>query len=344
METSIMTFFRTVLPALCITLATATIARVQSSGGPSGTQAREQSAIAFDQIDRVLLHGVAPPVVPSFAADADAIASLPPLKVTMPGAKTAVAQSMGNMLVGTALGFVPFAGPFLGGVASRGMNAAEQALLQHDIEKNNAAVARFISAGILSRFAFYHGWLRSEQRNEITIVKPDQGLTLILHPANKTVQVIDSRRGSEIIEVDTTASLPPSLVGEPVTERLADETVAGVQTHGYRTRAIVKVKVGMGWCAGGQHTVTLVEYVADISDPQPPVAVTAAQSLADACAPTSTVSNREPGHLVLYRSTSIDLGTPKGITLMFERGNLRPLDENGVSLFSVPADFKKEQQ
>lgn len=338
-----MTFFRTVLPALCIALAIAAIGRAQSSGGLSGAQMREQPAITFDQIDRVLLHGGAPPAVDSFAADAVTIASLPPLHVTMPGAKTAVAQSMGNMLVGTALSLVPFAGPFLGGAASRGMNAAEQASLQHDIEKNNAAVARFISAGTLSRFAFYHGWLRSEQRNEITIVKPDQGLTLILHPANKTVQVIDSRHGSEIIEVDTTASMPPVLVGEPVTERLSDATVAGVPVHGYRMRAIVELKGGMGWCAGGQHTVTQVEYVADISDPQPPVAVTEAQSLADACAPTSTVSYREPSHLVLYRATSIDPGTPKGVTLMFERGNLRPLDESGVSLFSVPADFKKEQ-
>jgi hypothetical protein len=334
---------RAVVPAVGVALATLAIGRAQSSAGSMAMRLHGQSAIAFDQIDRVLLHGVAPPEVDSFASDAATIASLPPLKAEVRGPGKAVAQGVGNMLVSSALASVPFAGPFVARAASRGLNAVQQAEQQHEIEKNNAAVAHFISAGTISHFAFYHGWLRSEQRNEITIVKPDEGLTFILNPAMKTVQVIDAHHGSEIIEVDTNGALPPALIGEPVTERLPDTTIAGVQARGYRTRAILELKIATGWCAPGRHAVTQVEYVTDISDPQPAVTLAMPQSLADGCVPASTFSYREPGHLVLYRATSTDPGTAKGITLIFERGNLHALEESSASLFSVPSDFTKEQ-
>jgi hypothetical protein len=86
-----------------------------------------------------------------------------------------------------------------------------------------------------------------------------------------------------------------------------------------------------------------VEYVTDLPDPQSEVPIEAARALADGCEPSTTASYREHG-LVLYRATSIDPNTPRGIALMFERGNLHKLDESSVSLFSAPGDFKKEQQ
>ena len=155
--------------------------------------------------------------------------------------------------------------------------------------------------------------------------------------------MFEAHHGTEVIEVDDAVIEVPVLVGEPLTERLPDATIAGVQAHGYRTKATIELKNALGWCRAGRHAVTQVEYVADVPDPQPPIGVSVAQSLGDGCAPTSTASYREPGHLVLYRATSTDPDTHKVITLMFERGNVRSLDSNSMSLFSVPADFTKEQ-
>jgi hypothetical protein len=309
---------------------------------PTSTNAKRQPALAFDQIDRLLLRGAAPPEINSFAVDAATITSLPPLKADIHGRGKAIAQGAGNMLISTAVSFIPVAGPFIAGAASRAVNGAEQAAKQREMEKHNAAVAHFISAGALSRFAFYHGWLRSERGRELTIVKPDEGLTFILDLANKTVQTIDMRTSPETIEVETATTLPPALVGEPVTVRLPDANVAGLHSRGYRTTATLELKQALSWCAPGRHTVTQVEYVTDLPDPQPREDAPASQTLSDGCRPTSTASYREPGRLVLYRATTIDPDTPKGVTLLFERANVRTLDENSLSLFSVPNDFTKE--
>jgi hypothetical protein len=324
------------IPTLCIAIVTATTAQRQSSPGIS--------AIAFDQIDRILLHGENPPPIDSFAADAAVIATLSPLTARTHSTGGAVAKTATSMLVSSALGMVPLAGPFLSGGASRAMNAAQQAEQQHETEKHNAEVAHFISAGTLSYFAFYRGWIRSEQRGELTIIKPEQGLTTFANLSAKTFRMIEQHSGTEIIVIDTTEGLPlPALLGEALIQQLPDAVMAGLHARGYRTTATIELKNAMSWCSPGRHQATQVEYVVDLPDPQGVEPTPMARALADGCEPSSTASYREPGHLVVYRASSIDLNMPKGITLMFERGNLRKLDESSVSLFSVPADFKKEQ-
>jgi hypothetical protein len=289
-------------------------------------------------------NGDAPPRVDSFSTDAAVIASLPPLRTKTQSGGGAVAKSAGMMLVSSALSFVPIAGPLIAGVGSRALNAVQQAEQQHETEKHNAAVAHFISAGTISHFAFYRGWIRSERQWELTIVKPDQGLTIVANLINKTVRVTDERTSPETIVIDTAEGLPqPALIGEIVTERLPDTTIDGQRSRGYRTTATIDLKNAMSWCAPGRHRVVQVEYVTDLPDPQSEAPIEAARALADGCEPSTTASYREPGRLVLYRATSIDPDTSKGVTLMFERGNLNTLDEGSVSLFSAPADFKKEQ-
>ncbi len=306
--------------------------------------AQQKPGIAFDQIDRVLLHGETPPPVDSFTTDAAVIAALPPLKENAQSAGGTVAKTAGTMLASTALSFVPIAGPLIAGAGSRALNAVQQAEQQHEIEKQNAAGAHFISAGTMSHFAFYRGWIRSEQRGTLTILKPDQSLTVIANLAKKTMRVIDERTNAETIVIDTTEELPQlSVVGEIVTDRLPDVTVSGLRTRGYRTTATINLKNAMSWCPPGNHRVVQVEYVTDLPDPESEVAIEASRAFPDGCEPSTTASHREPGRLVLYRATSIDPDTPRGVTLMFERGNLHTLDENSVSLFSAPADFKKEQ-
>jgi hypothetical protein len=304
----------------------------------------EKLGIAFDQIDRLLLHGEAPPQVDSFARDAAVIASLPPLKANAQSVGGAVAKTAGTMLVSSALSFIPIAGPFVAAAGSRALNAIQQAEQQHETEKRNAAVAHFISAGTISHFAFYRGWIRSECMWELTIVKPGQDLTVVANLTKKTMRVIDERTSPETIVIDTAEGLPqPALVGEIVIERLPDATISGQRARGHRATATIDLKNALSWCAPGHHRVVQVEYVTDMPDPQPVVTIEAARALADGCEPSTTASYREPGRIVLYRATSIDPDTPKGITLMFERGNLHTLDESSVSLFSIPSDFKKEQ-
>jgi hypothetical protein len=328
--------------ALIVGLPVRSAVSQQVIGLPADGQ--EKTGIAFDQIDRILLQGKAPPQFDSFATDSAVIASMPPLKAEAPTAGGAVARGVGTMLVSSALSFIPLAGPVVAGAASRGLNAVQQAEQQHEIEKQNAAVAHFISAGTISHFAFYRGWIRSEQRGTLTIVKPDQGLTVVANLSKKTMRVIDERTIADTIVIDTTEGLPkPALIGEVVTERLPDVTVSGLRARGYRTTATIDLKNAMSWCAAGTHRVAQVEYVTDLPDPQSDMATEVARALTDACESSTTASYREHGRLVLYRATSVDPNTPKGVTLMFERGNLHTLDEGSILLFSVPADFKKEQ-
>ena len=280
----------------------------------------------------------------SFTADSAVIASLPPLTAKASSAKGAIARTAGTMLVSSALSFIPIAGPLIAGASSRALNTVQQAAEQQENEKHHAALAHFISAGKLSHFAFYHGWIRSERGWELTIVKPDEGLTSVANLANKTVQTIDEHTSPETIVIDATEGLPPPVLsGEAATQRLPDATVNGLIARGYRTTATIDLTYAMGWCAPGLHKVSQVEYVADLPDPQSVEVVTSPRSLTDGCEPSSTASYREPGRLVLYPATSTDPDTPKGITLVFERGNVRKLDESSVSLFSIPVDFKKEQ-
>jgi hypothetical protein len=248
------------------------------------------------------------------------------------------------MLVSGALSYIPIAGPFIAEGSSRAINAGEQAAEKRESEKHSAAVVHFVNAGALSSFAFYHGWLRCEREGrELTIVKPEEGITAVLNLTDKTVRIIDAQTSPETIVVDTAEELPPTLVGEPVTERLPDRIVAGLPARGYLTTATLELKQAMTWCAPGRHAVKQVEYVTDLPDPQPDQHAPAALTLAEGCRPISTASYREPTRLVLFRATSIDPGTTKGVSLVFERANVQALDEHSVSLFSIPADFTKEQ-
>ena len=303
----------------------------------------QKSAIAFDQIDRVLLHGEPPPPLDSFAVDAAVIRALPPLEGHAQTRAGAVAQTAGTMLINSALGFVPIAGPLVAAASSRAINAVQQAAEKRQNEEHAAALAHFISAGSMSHFAFYQGWLRSEGRWELTIVQPDQHLISVANLTTKTVRTVDTRTAPETIVIDANEGLPPpALLGDPVVERLPDATIGGLQARGYRTTATIDLKYALNWCGLGRHKVSQVEYVTDMADPQAANPVTIARFLSDGCQPASTASYREPGHLVLYRSTTADVDTSKGTTLMFERGNVRALDESSLSLFSVPAEFKKE--
>ena len=307
-----------------------------------GVPVQEQPAMAFDQIDRILLEGATPPPVNSFAADAATIGALPPLTAGA-ARSTGAAQGIGLTLATMAIGFIPFVGGFIAGAASRAANAAEEAAQARSQAEHYAAMMHYISAGSLSHFAFYHGWLRAEHAGrDVTIVKPDEGLTIILDLQKKTAQKIDAR-ATETISVNTQEAVAPELVGEPVIEPLPGATIAGLLAHGYRTTGTLELSHGTGWCTPGRHRVTQVEYVAGTPDPQPPASPPPAHGLADVCQPSSTASYREPGRLVVYRATTFEPGTSTSVSLMFERANIGPFVEQSAALFAIPSDFTQEQ-
>ena len=109
-------------------------------GRPALAVVPPKPAIAFDQIDRILLDGENRAKPDAFAADAATIASFPPLanRTESPGA--AVGTTAGSMLVSAALGFVPIIGGLLAGAASRAMNAAQEATQKRQQEEQTAAV------------------------------------------------------------------------------------------------------------------------------------------------------------------------------------------------------------
>ncbi len=304
--------------------------------------AAPRPSIAFDQIDRVLLNGETPPPIDTFANDAAAIASLPPLSAKP--LSSPVGQTASTMLVSSVLGFIPFVGGFLGAAAAHAANAAQQAQRDREVAEDHAAVQRFISAGRLSQFAFYNGWMRVEHPGkDVTIVKPAEGFTTTLDLARKTAYTVNMKESAENDVVEDNEAVPPVLHGDAQTVPLPPAIIAGAHARGYRTTGAIDLQQSLGWCSVGAHKVTQIEYVVDVADPQPPYTADAARNLADGCNPASTASYREPGKLVLYRATTIDGDSPNGTTLMFERGNIRTLTAANASLFSTPADFTQEQ-
>ncbi|MBV9103955.1 MAG: hypothetical protein JO060_10205 [Candidatus Eremiobacteraeota bacterium] len=305
-------------------------------------------AIAFDQIDRILIQGATPPPVGSFAADADTIASLPPLDANVKkieGAqKAAMSAASGSLLVSGVLGMIPFVGGFLGAAAAHAANAAAQANLQQQIQANNAAVMHFVNAGKLSRFAFYHGWSRAERAGkDVTIVSPDGRFTTVLDVATKTARTSDATAADQTYVVSTEGNAAaPALDGPASIQSLPEAKIDGMRARGYRTTGTLVLPHAVVWCAAGRHPVTQTEYVVDQRDVQPAADISPAQQLSDGCSPNSTASYREPGRLVVYRATSVDPGTPLAVSIMFERDNIRHLDATSMPLLSIPSDYTKE--
>ena len=66
------------------------------------------------------------------------------------------------------------------------------------------------------------------------------------------------------------------------------------------------------------------------------------QPLVGACTLSSSVSHREPGHLVLYRAVMVDEGSPAAFGTALERGNVRILGEADNTMFLPPPNFTEE--
>ena len=289
--------------------------------------------LAYDEIVRFLTNATPPPPG-SFGEDAARIAALPP----MPDTK-GVNSAIDTM---NAIGSNPLLG--LTGV-SEFMIMAEIGAVNAYNSKVTAASEAYRKAGIMKHAWFSHGWSRVDANGRVVIVKPESGVQIILNPAKRSYS--ESRTAPAMDVATYTLDEAPSatqFTAAPTIQALPTMTLAGHRARGYQTDASFLLSTSLGFCSPGRHVLREIEYVADIGDPQTSSTAPVApdQIAQQVCAPTDGGSRREPGHLVLFRSTDISGAAGHRTVIVLERGNLQPLGPSDAALFSVPPNYNKE--
>ena len=308
--------------------------------------------IAFDEIARLLPSGAPPPSVGTFTADAAAIAALPPLVVPKQHqldvtALTALAAAGGLSGVMGPAGAIPTM--ILEHAAQVAGNVAIKAnMAEFDKQKEGYANGKLARqrTGVLAKFAYYQGWSRVELTpGAAKIDQPDRGVTVTLDASSHTFTAV---RTPPIGEAFTATSAgvrgTATLAGAPTLESLPEARIEGIAAHGYRTSGTITITRDSFLCAAGRHHVTETEFVADLPDPRYEAAQGAAdaQPLVTACLLGNTVSHREPGKLVLYRTVMVDDDTPAAFGIALERGNIQPLTARDEALFEPPQGYTEK--
>jgi hypothetical protein len=324
----------------CLTVAIAAVYRPTAAADPTpALVAAPAPGVAYDEIARVVPPGSTPPPVGSFADDAAVIAALPPLVV--PKMREVNYSTLKMLASIPACIICQFGATMAGRAATR--------VVTDDWKRQNDAFANGRAArqrtGVLAKFAYYRGWSRFEvYPGYVTIDKPEQGVTISLDSANKTYT--SARTGAIETFTVTTASATGSatLDGTATVEALPPMRIDGVSARGYRTTGSITVTRASYACATGPHHISETEYVSDLADARyDPVGDAAnAQPLVGACTLGSSVSHREPGRLVLYRTVIVDDGSPAAFGTALERGNVRALGEQDNAMFQPPPDFTEK--
>jgi len=316
----------------CLTIAVSAVYR------PSALVAAPAPGVAYDEIARVLPPGSTPPPVGSFADDAAVIAALPPLVI--PKAREV------NYTTMTALASIPgIVSQWAAMAAGRAANkaVADDWKRQNDEFANGRAIRQ--RTGVLAKYAYYRGWSRFEiNPGYVTIDKPDQGITITLDSPNKTYTSTHTAAIETFTATTASATGSATLDGTATVVALPPMRIGGVLARGYRTTGSISVTRASWACAAGPHHVSETEYVSDIADARYDAADDAAnaQPLLGACTLSSSVSHREPGRLVLYRTVMIDEGSPAAFGTALERGNIRALGEQDNAMFQPPPDFTEK--
>lgn len=318
-----------VSPAICTSLFASN--KVAGESLPSTSE-----VLAYDEIGRVHIKPPAPPP-DTFSADAARIASLPAL----PNSNGVYAA--GQLL--RTLGMNPLTA-FAVAPAAAAVSAA--------VKVNQAQVyevsQEYLNAGIIAHHWFYRDWTRTEVPvlHAASIVRPDLGTQYRLDLAKRTYRETPSTtldRSEDTYTVSAADDIAIDFEKAPVVSPIDVKTLSGMSARGYRTEATFSLSSLLGWCSKGRHAVVEIEYVADVADPQTPVGspLIGSQWAREACMPASAKSHREPGHLVLFRSTAISgNATNPDFVNVLERGNFLSTPKND-SLFAVPIAFTKEK-
>ncbi|MDP9010966.1 MAG: hypothetical protein M3N91_20060 [Pseudomonadota bacterium] len=308
--------------------------------------------IAFDEIARLLPPGTPPPSVGAFSAEAAVIAALPPLVVPKQhqfdtSALTALAVAGALSAQVGPMGVVPtmileHAAKAAGNVAIK-TNMAEFEQQKEGFANGKLARQR---TGVLAKFAYYQGWSRVElSPGAVKIDQPDHGVTVTLDAASHTFTVVRTPPiGEDFTATSAGVRGTATLEGAPTVESLPEAQIEGIAARGYRTSGTITITRDSFLCAAGRHHVTETEFVADLSDPRYEAAQGAAgpQPLVTACLLGNTVSHREPGKLVLYRTVMVDDDTPAAFGIALERGNIQPLTARDEAMFEPPQGYTEK--
>jgi len=306
----------------------------------AAAQAAPSRGIAYDQVLRQIMGTTAPPP-DSFAADAARIAALPPMSSvplpTAPGTNAALG----------VLSMLPLVGG-IAAVANQASQLAYGAALEAAETKFTALGRESTAAGRMVHVSFYGDWTRLDQGSvRALIVKPDQNVWIALDLVKKKYRqrrIGPHPAASGETYVVSTDDVAATVLESPATESLGSATIAGWPARGYRTTATFTLPQTSGLCARGRHELVEVEYVADLPDPESKLgpALSASQIVGEACGPKALGSHREPGRLVLFRSTALTGGLGGDFVSVLERGNIHALNAADAAIFSVPPGFVEE--
>jgi hypothetical protein len=309
-------------------------------GVQAQTPAGSHANVAYDEIAR-FFQDATPPPPGSFQQDAARIAALPPLPDSKPMGRAidaAVAAGSNPLLAMTGLS-LPL------------VMAAEAASSAYSAKMSEASKVLML-AGVMRHVWYYRSWSRVESDRDTVIAKPDRGLLIELYPAQHSYREVHtaSSAGSGS-QIDSYALDDPTAVGAitytvgPSVAKLPPMMLSGHVARGYQTDAGFSLPQTLGMCSPGDHVLREVEYVIDVGDPQAPTGppIRLNQAANEACSPTMTGSHYEPGHLVVFHSTSLT-GTQSGkaTVIVLERGNVRRLESASEDLFSIPTGYTKE--
>jgi hypothetical protein len=323
------------------TIPVSLIALIVWRGLSASVEPTQESAdfLVYDEIGRVHIRPPAPSP-DSFATDAARIASLPAL----PNSKSVYAAFEAVH----ALGMNPITA-FAVAPAAVAANAA--------LKANQAQVIEFskelLNAGTLTHVRLHRDWTRIEMPalRSAAITRPDLGVAYFLdlekHTYHEIRAAIPAGQNEETYSVSASDDVMITFDKAPVHTPLGVMTLGDLAARGYRTDATFTLSGLIGWCPSGRHIVVEVEYVTDLADPQTSAgpSLEGSKWAREVCMPTNAASHREPGRLVLFRSTAFtgEIASADFVNVL-ERGNLRTADRNDVSLFRVPANFIKVEQ
>jgi len=331
--------FRSVFAGFVLTVIALSFGLARASdSGSLAAPASLAPGIAYEEIARVIPPGATPPPPGSFEQDAAVIAALPPLVVPKAHAPDFTTLTLLASIPSVVSQWAAVAA----GRAAIKAAAADWKKQNDDFANGRAARQR---TGVLAKFAYYRGRSRIEVvPGYVTIEDPDQGLTITLDSANKTFTSVRSGPIETFTATTAAATGSATLNGTPVVDSLPPMRIEGVLARGYRTTGSISVTRGSYACAAGPHHVSETEYVSDIADARYDAVQDAAnaQPLVGACTLGSSVSHREPGHLVLHRTVMVDEGSAAAFGTAIERGNIRALGEQDTAMFQPPPDFTEQ--
>ena len=335
------------LALICLLAAAVLPTRQPATSAFAATATPTPIGIQFDQIDKTIMGDVSAVAPGSFQPDYKTIVDTAQETKGRPAGPGGMFGNLGN-LAGKS-------GAEISAAMSKAMNAFSQGtLLRHS-------------------FAWTKGWERVDEvtAQRAKIYKCDLHQVISLDLAKKTYRIGDDRTevGSAPPGMTGPGGRPGAMTMRPgtatmamsvATQVLGPKTVESIDTTGYKSTMSMKMDNATGSCQGGQFGTEQVEYVSAMQEPRricqlPRMAAPGAAAMVarGGCTPTITQQHTGPAvpaRFYMFRLMTMNAqqaqaqaqGQMSGFGMLSERGNVKILMPDDLSLFEVPAGFTKE--